>query len=379
MPKMFSKIKVLHVSATSTGGIGSNLLLLAKYLPRHEIELYFAIPPDSHFYSTIDKTYGNVFPLKIDRKPFIIKNLVGCYQLWKLTKNKKYDIVHCHTSVGGVLGRLIAKINHTKTIWSMHGWAFNYPINKGPKKWFYRNIEKVFDRITDHFVGISRNMIDIALNARITTPKKITLIYHGIEMSDTCLKNNKRKELGIGEDTVIIGAAGRFEPQKAFDILLKASASIIEQYKDVKFIILGDGPLRNYLESLSKQYDLNQHILFLGWKTNVIEYLKIIDIFCQTSIWEALPIILLEVMSLGKPIVATDVGGVRELFKDGDGGFLIPAESPKSAAKALSRLITDKELRQTMSKKNRERINKVFNLEQMIKKYECLYKRLYRQ
>jgi len=115
-------------------------------------------------------------------------------------------------------------------------------------------------------------MIDIALKAHITTPKKITLIYHGIEMPDTSLKINKRKELGISDDTIIIGAAGRFEPQKAFDVLLKASKLTIEQYKDIKFIILGDGPLRMHLETLSVQYGLNQHVLFLGWKTDVIEY-----------------------------------------------------------------------------------------------------------
>jgi len=86
--------------------------------------------------------------------------------------------------------------------------------------------------------------------------------------------------------------------------------------------------------------------------------------------------ILLEVMSLGKPIVATDVGGVTELFKDGDGGIIIPVESPKSTANALCKLITDNKLRQKMGKKNRDRIKQVFNLEKMIAEYECLYKKL---
>ena len=220
-------------------------------------------------------------------------------------------------------------------------------------------------------------MIDVALKAHITIPKKTTLIYHGIEIPNIYKNTNKRKELGIGEDTVVIGAAGRFEPQKAFDTLLKASHLVIKEYKNIRFIILGDGPLRSYLERLSRQYGLNQHVLFLGWKSNVIEYLRIIDIFCQTSIWEAFPMTILEVMSLGKPIVATDVGGVTEQFKDGIGGFIIPVESPKEIAHALSRLIDDNNLRQTMGEKNQDRINNKFNLEQMIAKYKGLYKKLY--
>lgn len=375
MEKPMSPIRVLHVSATSTGGVGLNLRLLARHLRTPDIELHFSMPDDSHFFGEIAQACDHVFPLDMKRRPLRFGNVSAALRLDGLMRENRYDIVHCHASVGGAIGRVVGKMHGAKTIWSIHGWAFNYPLFRGAKAEVFKWMEKGLARITDHYVAVSRDMIDVAVREDIASPEKMTLIYHGIE--DLAGGPERRGETWDGTDgEVVVGCLGRLEPQKALDVFLRAARIVADRCRNVRFDIVGDGPLRNALESLAAEQGLAERVRFLGWKSRVDEYIGAFDVFCMTSRWEALPMVLLEVMEHGKAVVSTDVGGVREVIVDGEGGILVAPESPEAVAGALVRLIEDRKLRARMGAYNRRRRRELFGVARMIGEYADLYRRL---
>lgn len=351
-----NKLRILHVAATSTGGIGFNLLMLAKHINRQDFELSFAIPSDSPFYDKIAKEGMNVYSLKISRRPFKLKNLKGLYDLWKIIKSGRYDIVHTHTSVGGFIGRLIARINNVPSIlWTIHGWSFDYPFGTPLRRPLFWAIEKFLDRFTDHYVAISKNMQDVGIKAGISDRGKITLIYHGIEIGGT-VDGGSQSGSETKNGNPVVGTVCRLEPQKAIDDFLKAAKIVKEYIPQVSFVIVGDGPLKKELERLSITLGITDNVVFTGWQENVAGYIAGMDIFCLTSRWEGFGIILLEAMSMKMPIVATRVGGVPEIVEEGKGGILVSPGRPEELAKGLCLLLSDATMRKHMGYYNAEKV-----------------------
>lgn len=370
------KIRILHIAATSTGGVGLNILLLSKYLNKDQFNISVAMALGAPLDEEFVKEGVKIYPIQMSRKPNRLINLLGLYQLWRLIGAEKFDIVHTHTSVGGFLGRVAAKARGVPVVlWSIHGWAFNYPMGCISKK-FWRAIERFLDFFTDHYVAVCRNMMEVGIQGSITKPKKVSVIYYGIEVdkydTSTC-SNQVRKELGIGENIPIVGNIGRIEPQKAVDDFLKAAKLVKDQIPNVKFIIVGDGPLKNAMERLSVQLGIKDDVLFTGWEKNIKKYSSVMDVVCIPSLWEALPLLLLEVMAMKKPVAATRVGGIPEAVDDGKTGILVPPSKPEIMAHAIINLIVNKRTTEEMGKAGRQRVQQLFSVEKMIMHYEKLY------
>jgi glycosyltransferase involved in cell wall biosynthesis len=367
-------LRILHVAATSTGGIGFNLWMLAKHINRTDFELSFALPADSHFYDKIANEDVNVHPLTISRSPLKLENIRGFCDLWRIIKSGNYDIVHTHTAVGGFIGRLIAWINKVPVIlWTIHGWSFDYPIGTPLRRCAIRAIEKFLDRLTDHYVAISGNMQEVGINAGISARGKVTLIYHGIETDDPIYGGNQT-EAETKNGNPVIGTVGRLEPQKAIDDFLRAARIVKERFPQVSFMVVGDGPLREELQRLAITLGIEGSVLFAGWQENVAEYLAAMDIFCLPSRWEGFGIILLEAMAMRMPIVATRVGGVPEIVEEGKSGILVSPGNPAELADGLCRLLSDANMRKEIGYYNAKKVKTFFNVKDMINKYEEMYK-----
>lgn len=380
MLKEMRKLKILHVAATSTGGVGLNIILLSRYLKKDQFDISVAMAMGSPLDEEFIKEGVTIHPLHMSRKPHRLINLFGLYQLWRLIGAEKFDIVHTHTSVGGFLGRIAARARGVPVVlWSIHGWAFHYPMGS-ISRIFWRTIERFLDFFTDHYVAVSRNMMEVGIQGSITTPEKVSVIYHGIEVDayDTPVnQNNLRKELGIGENIPLVGNIGRMEPQKAVDDFLKAAKFVKGTIQKVKFLIVGDGPLKHAMEKLSIELGIQDDVLFVGWKKNIKDYASIMDVVCMPSLWEALPFLLLEVMALRKPVVATRVGGIPEVVEDGKTGILVPPSKPEIMARAIIDIIANKRTAEEMGKAARQRVQHLFSVEKMIMHYERLYLNLF--
>ncbi len=370
-------IKVLHVSATSTGGVGRNLLLLAEHVDRSLFELSFALPEDSHFFKEIADTGVRVFRLPISRRPLKPVNIKGYREIKRLMRGGEFDLAHMHTAVGGYLGRLAAARLGIPAVWSIHGWAFNYPRGSRAYRKTLLMLESWIDKYTKHYVAVCENMRDLGIEKRVCRADKVTVIYNGVDAgSINSGAVNIRDELNIPGDVHIIGAVGRFEEQKGFDTFIEAAAIIKKRFTDVKFLLVGDGPLRPQIETDISRLGLSGDFILPGWQSNVADYINTMDIFCLSSKWEAMPFIVLEAMAMGKPIVATEVGGVGEILGEENSAFLLPPEDPAGLAGAMCGFLEDGELRAKFGRLNRTRLDSIFNLQRMITSYERLYEKI---
>jgi glycosyltransferase involved in cell wall biosynthesis len=372
-------VKILHVAATTTGGIGLLLLYLAKHIDKKKFDVTVAFGPGYILDKEFFKERITVYTISTSRKiaPFSI--VKGFFQIYRLIKEKRFDIVHSHTSVGGLIGRVAGKLAGVPVvIWSIHGFASHEGQNRF-KKYIFLLIEKVLDKFTDHYVAVSEALKKEGIQNRILTSNKVTVIHNGIELRNYNKNFNviqKKKELGIEMSRTIIGTVTRFEPQKAIHDFLVAVSYVKKIYPDIKVVIAGDGPLRREIEKLINDLKLNDNITLLGWRNDVPEILAVLDIFCQSSLWEGCPMVLLEAMAVGKPIIATNVGGVKEIVEDDNTGILVPPADPKAMADAIVKLINNKEKAIEMGMSGRRRVESFFNMDSMLAQYEKLYQDL---
>lgn len=369
-------IKVLHVAPTSTGGAGFVPLILASNFDKTKFDVAVAVGSGPEHLLELFKDNITAYHLSCSRTlaPFAI--LKGLFQVYRLAKRKKFDIIHSHTAVGGFIGRIAGKLAGVPlTIWTIHGFASH----RGPtkfNKYLFLLVERFLDKFTDHYVAVSKALKQEGVERNIFKADKTTVIYNGIDPESYNKEFDmdlKKKELGIGPSQIVIGTVGRLEPQKAIHDFIRAVSYIAKKFPHIKVLIAGDGPLRGSLENLITELNLQENILILGWRHDIPELLSLLDIFCLSSLWEGCPIVLLEAMASGKPVVATNVGGVKEIVEDKKSGILITHSNPEILGDAILDLINDKEKAKEMGLNGRKTAENIFTLQHMLKNHENLY------
>jgi glycosyltransferase involved in cell wall biosynthesis len=175
-------------------------------------------------------------------------------------------------------------------------------------------------------------------------------------------------DLGVGDSCPLLGNVSRLAPVKDHLGLFQALDLIRSEFPHIKCMLIGDGPLREQLDQQVRIKHLSENVLFLGHQSHVADFIRIFDVAVSSSLYEGSSNFILEAMTDEKPIVATDVGGNRELVVDGINGFLVAKKDPQALAAAIVKLLKDEELRMTLGKAGRQRIGQELMLEQMLKK-----------
>lgn len=230
---------------------------------------------------------------------------------------------------------------------------------------------KIFWKFCDNIIALSSSMKDHMLKLKLTDGSKVCVIpsMFSLPESDGYYSDKKPNSL-----PVTIGTVGKLSPEKGHIYFLEAASLIAKQLDDVKFIIAGYGILREQLEALSKKLGIAEKVEFTGKFEDIGEIMKRMDIFVLASLTEGMPVSIIEAMAYGKPVVATDVGGVRELIKDGETGFVVPAKNPRALAKAIKNLIADSQRCKDFSNKAMEQFKDLYSSEKVISRIECLYR-----
>jgi len=317
------------------------------------------------------------------RRINIIRDLKAFFDIWRIIKKYNPLIVHTHSSKAGLMGRLAAKLAGTPIIvHTPHGHVFFGYFGPFKTKLFII-FEKLASRITDKIVALTNREKKDHILFKIAEEDKFSVIYSGIELnilkeSSSEEKQNLKKELGIPENSLIVGTAGRLVPVKGPEFLVKASKYIISKYPDTYFMFTGDGPLEQDLKRKALEMGISDNIIFLGWRDDVAKIISIYDIFVLPSLNEGMGRVLVEAMALGKSIVATNVGGIPDLVIHGKNGFLVPPKNPKELAKYIQVLLEDKDKREKMGLAGKEMAYN-FTSERMVEKIANLYKKLLTQ
>lgn len=291
--------------------------------------------------------------IDIQRSPFSLKNIKAYKQLRNIINSDKYDLIHCHSPMGGVLARLAAKktrkINHTRVIYTAHGFHFF----KGAPliNWMlYYPVEKCLSKYTDCLITINQEDYNIA--RKKFKARKVELV-NGIgvdenkfnfEMSDE-EKHTLRESLGLKDDDYVIIYVAELSKRKNQKMLIDAVKNIIDEgNNNVKLLLPGKDSLNGEYQKLVEKYNLQEHIKFLGFRKDIPQLMKISNLCVSTSKQEGLPVNLMEAMFCHLPIIATDCRGNRDLIQNGVNGYIVNSNDVEILAKKISNIIQHKNI-----------------------------------
>jgi glycosyltransferase involved in cell wall biosynthesis len=312
--------------------------------------------------------------LKREINPFY--DILCLIKLVKIIKENKIDIVHTHSSKAGILGRIAAKFANTPIIvHTIHGFPFhnyqNLVINR-----LFTMLERIAGKFTDALIAVSNSDIKKGIEKKIGKKDKFFLVRPGINIQDFN-KNvdikRKKMEIGVNLNSKIVGMIGCFKPQKSPLDFIKIAKIVSEKYKDVEFVLIGDGKLRKKIEKMIYFLNLQDKIHLLGWRYDVNELIHTFDIFVLTSLWEGLPLVYLEAMAAGKPIVASNVDSAEEVINEGENGYLFPVKDVEKAAEKILYLLNNPEICKNMGQTGKNKLTYEFDEDNMIKKLEEIY------
>jgi len=378
-------IKILHIHTLSViSGSGINALDTVKRLINSGYEVEFACSPAGG--SLIDEVAScgiTVRPLRyMVREVRILKDLAALFELTLLIKKHRYQIVHTHNSKAGFIGRLAAKIAGVPVIiHTIHGFAF-HEYERPLMRRLYVFLERLAAKFSDRLVTVSTPLKDWGLRLKIGREGQYCVIPDGIEIERFNVNidpEKKRQELGVGSDYFIVGLVAKLWEGKGHQTLIEAMPRIIQQFPKVKFLFVGEGYLRQNLEKLATARGLRDYIIFTGFRKDIPEITATFDIAVLPSFFEGLGRSLLEAMALGKPVVATNVGGIPEVVEDSLNGSLVSPGDSVALAEAIIRLLKDKELRHRMGVEGRRRIDERFSAEKMVNRIEDIYRSILKE
>jgi glycosyltransferase involved in cell wall biosynthesis len=384
-PNPNRRIRVLLVITRLTIGGDTNVVLdIASYLNNHshfEAHLAVGLVPEHE----IDLTYlaneraipTKVIPSLVNRiNPWL--NLRAILELRAHIREGKYDIVHTHSSVAGVVGRLAAVLAQVPVIvHHVHGWGLQEDMSKVLRT-LYLGLERFCARFTDRIITVSRATLQKGLAYRICQEDKFALIYNGIHLENFRQQIDKQKvfsELGLDPECKIVGMIGRLDKQKNPLDFIRAAAMAAKDYPKVQFLIAGDGSLRPECESLINELNLAGRFFLLGYRNDINKILSVLTFTVLSSLWEGLPVVFQESMSAGKPIVANDIDGARDVIINGETGYLVTPHQPREMADRMLDLLNNNELCYKMGI-NAKQSSERFSSERMFQEIEFLYREL---
>ena len=319
---------------------------------------------------TVDEAMANnidtvIFPCKSQFDMSVI-SLIRTF-----IRDKKIDVVHCHGYKSNFYGLLASKGN-IATVTTNHNWLKSHWKLK-----IYCFLDSLWIRYFGRIVAVSEGVKADMLKYRVPE-KKIRVIDNGIDLdrfSQEISTENVRKEFGLNGNSKVIGTIGNLGHEKAHSNLLKAAKGVIETDKAVRFLIVGDGALREYLMEEAVTLGIENHVIFAGYRKDIPELLSLMDIFVLPSIKEGLPMVLLEAMAAKKPVIATKVGAVPKVLRGGAGILIEPGEV-SGLKEAIRDLIEDREELQKLAANGFTRVKDMYSSENMSKSYLALYKDL---
>jgi glycosyltransferase involved in cell wall biosynthesis len=371
------KIKVLEmIDQSFLGGGQINLLTLARFLDRETFEVSVCSRGEGPLVDALGEEGIPHFPVAFSKRlqKGIVKDIVS------LLNTHHFDILHTHGGVAGLFGRWSAHRcdRPPRVVHTLHGIHYLHYRNF-LLKYLYVYLERFFSRFSDAVIFVSDADRERGRRFNLVPEDKIVLIKNGIDfeafVSGTSFEEGG-DEFGFDSSGPVVGTVARLHRQKGLPYLFQAVKKIQESIPEAVVWIIGGGSLLPKLQRLGKKLDLKETVHLLGERKDVAKLLFRFDIFVLPSLWEGLPYSLLEAAALAKPVVVTDIDGVREIVKHGENGLLVPAKDSERLAQAVVRLLQEREYAATLGQNLKDTIQKEFSLSRMLQKTQALYSKL---
>jgi glycosyltransferase involved in cell wall biosynthesis len=367
-------LRIALVTESAGGGVGRHFLDLAGGLAARGHEVVAIYSPgriDTTFRQRQAGLRGVRFrelPMRRSVHPLDARD---AWRLARLLKGEgPFDLVHGHSSKGGALARLAGRWLRVPAIYTPHAIVTLDPTLPPWKRTLYARIECWLARSTAALIAVSNDEADHIRQLSVSS-QRLYVVPNGIEQPDFPDRADARRRLGLGPEHVVVGFVGRLTPQKAPDVLLEAFALAARELPDLRLIVVGGGPLNDAVRSRIDQLSLAPRVVMLG-DVVATEVLSAFDLFCLSSRYEGLPYVLIEALSAGLPIVATDVGGTRTCVTAGENGLVVPRDNVAELASALRHVAANWSLRQEMAAASTQQSSR-FTLNGMLDKTLSIY------
>jgi glycosyltransferase involved in cell wall biosynthesis len=269
-----------------------------------------------------------------------LRDLRTLWQVWRIIRREKPDVVHTHTAKAGFVGRWAAKLAGVPVIvHTFHGHVFRGYFGAGTTRLFI-TLEQITSLISDRILTLTEGLRrELADEYRVARRERITVLPLGLDLqafADAPRKSGTfRQQWGIPLDAPLVGIAGRFVPVKNHALFLDAAAKIAQVRPDAYFVMVGDGELRAEAEAKIDALGLRGRVIITGWQRDLASAYADMDVFVISSVNEGTPVTVIEALSAGCPVVATAVGGLPDLLEGGRFGALVPSENPEAMAQAV--------------------------------------------
>ena len=343
-------IRVLWViKALGPGGAEQLLLSAARVHDRDEVELEcaFLIEDDPSFVADIEATGVRCHRVTADGTSWLWP-----WRLRQLIAHGEFDVVHVHSPLPGSVARLGARsvrsARRPELVTTEHCiWTSYHPLTRVVNRATSRldaAVIAVSDETLDSIVGPARGLAEA--------------LVHGIDLdavrAQQVERDGVRAELGLGADEFVVGTVANFREQKDYPNLLRALRVLVDAGHPVRVVSVGHGPLEDDIRAMAAAMGLADRALFLGRRRDATRIMSAFDVFTLASLWEGLPVAMMEALAMGLPIVATRVGGIDEALGDEPLVSLVPPADADALASALGRVAKDPELRGKMGRRSSE-------------------------
>lgn len=369
IPKPISVM--MFSNATVRAGAEEHILELLRGLDRRQFRLHLACP------EVLLTQYGKDIPEDVHVTPILLDRLFdmrGAIRLSLTLRNQKIDILHSHMFRAGLfaspIGRLcrvpvILETTHVRETWR--------------KGWFKSRfvVDRAVGHLIDRYIAVSEANSKYLIEEKRIPARKVTVIQNGCSMDrvnpEKAHPEGIRESLGFSKSDIVLIVMARLEPQKGHKILLQALSTVRAEFPNIRLICLGTGALKDELNSLARELKLNETVRFVGFQSNVADWLAVADIGVLPSFYEGLPLTAVETLAAGLPLVATAVDGTPEVVLHGKTGLLVPPGDPEAMAGAIRQLARQSELRQELAKAGREWVLQRFTIERQVEQTSSLY------
>ncbi|MGQ0793010.1 MAG: glycosyltransferase [Deltaproteobacteria bacterium] len=284
------------------------------------------------------------------------------YKLICLVRQKKIRLIHSHLLISDIYGWIASAMARIPNVITVHGIGItNFK--------YGRRAFRFAAARSSAAVVVSRDMKASLAGILGMKPEAFRVVYNGVNLAAFSGAFPVKSD----DAPLVVGSVGTLRPVKGYEYLIAAAAIVRREFPRVKFVIVGDGPLRGSLEGTARRLGLVGNIEFLGFRSDIAQLLQTFDIFALSSLTEGVSISILEAMAASKPVIATDVGGNPEVVENGKTGILTPSQNPEKMAEAIALLLKNRQMRTEFAAAARERVERLFSLDAMINGYDEIY------
>lgn len=373
----------LLATVVGYGGAEKVVLTLIDKIDPERFELVpiiFTRPDqqDNIFFERLEKTRTRYHKVYADKHRIKYMNPVAnVLDAYRLVKKSKCDLIHTHGYRADVIGKIAAWLTSTPILSTCHGFISidsNLSLYNRVDRFLLRRFNMVMavsNGIKDELVrsGVKGSMVEVVPNAVDSGP---------VNAGGGGETRAARRDFGIGEDEFVIGFVGRLSEEKGVAYLVEAASGIKEAGVPLKLMIIGEGPERRTLESLVEKLGLSEEVLFAGFRSDVDECLKLMDLFILPSLTEGTPVSVLEAMASGVPVMATSVGGLPCLVDSGRNGILVEPGNSDALRDAALKLFNDRSAGKGLAEEARKTVESNYGTRQWIERVEAAYMKVSR-